>query len=127
MPKDPAGSRSSWSKMERIHRQSLLLYTMKSGTTSAPARPFGHNYPVFAKEIRRGTVSAGQILRLQIVQPPLDSPLLVHSSRWRREAADLQARYVKESRGNFAFSCELLHTTDAIRRVPRCVLQGDGA
>jgi hypothetical protein len=36
--------------MERIHRHSILLYTMKSGTTSAPARPFGQNDPVFAQE-----------------------------------------------------------------------------
>ena len=35
MPENPARWRSSWSKMERIHGQSLLLCAMKSATTSA--------------------------------------------------------------------------------------------
>src|SRR5258705_7336458 len=36
MPENPARWRSSWSKMECIHGQSLILCTMKSATTSAP-------------------------------------------------------------------------------------------
>src|SRR5262245_54402744 len=37
MPENPARWRSSWSKMECIHGQSLILCTMKSATTSAAA------------------------------------------------------------------------------------------
>jgi hypothetical protein len=48
MPENPARWRSSWSKMECIHRQSLILCTMKSGTTSA--RPL--NGPI-AKCVQR--------------------------------------------------------------------------
>ena len=48
MPENPAGWRSSRSKMECIHRQSLILCTMKSGTTSA--RPL--NGPI-AKCVQR--------------------------------------------------------------------------
>jgi hypothetical protein len=37
MPENPARWRSSWSKMERIYGQSLILCTMKFATTSASA------------------------------------------------------------------------------------------
>src|SRR6266478_2422815 len=41
MPENSARWRSSWSKMECIHGQSLILCTMKSATTSAPALHLG--------------------------------------------------------------------------------------
>src|SRR5439155_15398876 len=44
--------RSSWSKMERIHGQSLLLRTMKSGTT--PAVHSMHVYELRPRKDHRG-------------------------------------------------------------------------
>jgi hypothetical protein len=49
MPENPARWRSTWSEMERIHRQSIILCTMSSTATSAPAvkRPLREMHSAF--------------------------------------------------------------------------------